>query len=36
MGSAHHLVKVNISAKFEENPSIGKGFKERTQIHVKI
>jgi hypothetical protein len=23
MGSAHPLVEVNISAKFEENPSIG-------------
>jgi len=36
MGSAHPLVGVNISAKFEENPSIGIGFIERTQIHVKI
>jgi len=25
MGSAHPLVEVNISAKFEENPSIGIG-----------
>jgi len=36
VGSAHPLVEVNISAKFEENPSIGKGFKERTKIQVKI
>ena len=31
MGSAHPLVEVNISAKFEENTSIGIGFIERTQ-----
>jgi len=31
MGSAHPLVEVNITAKFEENPSIGIGFIERTQ-----
>jgi len=36
MGSAHPLVEVNISAKFEENPSIGIGFIERTRTHVKI
>jgi len=30
MGSAHPLVEVNISAKFEENPLIGIGFIERT------
>jgi len=36
VGSAHPLVEVNISAKFEENPSIGIGFIQRTQIHVKI
>jgi len=32
MGSAHPLVEVNNSAKFEENPSIGIGFIERTKI----
>jgi len=31
MSSAHPLVEVNISAKFEENPSNGTGFIERTQ-----
>jgi len=31
MGSAHPLVEFNISAKFEENPSIAIGFIERTQ-----
>jgi len=31
IGSAHPLVEVNISAKFEENPSIVIGFIERTQ-----
>ena len=31
MGFAHPLVEVNISAMFEENPSIGIGFIERTQ-----
>jgi len=36
MSSAHSLVEVNISAKFEENPSIGIGFIERTRKHVKI
>jgi len=30
MGSAHPLVKVNVSFKFEGNPSIGIGFIERT------
>jgi len=34
MGSAHPLVDVKISAKFEENPSIGVGYLERTRIHV--
>jgi len=29
--SAHPLIEVNISAKFEENPSIGIGFIERTR-----
>jgi len=31
MGSAHPLDQVNIAAKFEENPSIGIGFIERTR-----
>jgi len=31
MGSAHPLVEVNISAMFEENPSLGIGFIERTR-----
>ena len=31
MGSAHRLVEVNISAKLEENPSIGIEFIERTR-----
>jgi len=31
MGSAHPLVEVNISAKFEENPIIGIGFIEPTR-----
>jgi len=31
MGSAHPLDEVNISAKFEENPSVGIGFIERTR-----
>jgi len=31
MGSAHPHVEVNLSAKFEENPSIGIGLKEQTQ-----
>jgi len=30
-GSAHPLVEVNISAKFEDNPSIGLGFIEQTR-----
>jgi len=32
MGSAHPLVKVNVSFKFEGNPSISKGVIERTRI----
>ena len=32
MCSAHPLVEVNISDKFEENPSIGIGFIERTRL----
>ena len=32
MGSAHPLVEVNVSFKFERNPSISKGFIERTRI----
>ena len=32
MGSAHPLVEVNVSFKFEGNPSIGKGVIERTQF----
>ena len=32
MGSAHPLVKVNVSFKFEGNPSIRKGVIERTRI----
>jgi len=32
MGSPHPLVEVNVSFKFEGNPSIGKGVIERTQI----
>jgi len=31
MGSAHPLDEANIAAKFEENPSIGLGFIERTR-----
>jgi len=31
MDSAHLLDEVNIAAKFEENPSIGIGFIERTR-----
>jgi len=34
MGSAHPLVEVNISAKFEENPSINVGLAERTRHNV--
>jgi len=32
MGSAHLLVEVNVSFKFEGNPSISKGVLERTRI----
>jgi len=32
MGSAHSLVEVNVSFKFEGNPSISKGDIERTRI----
>jgi len=32
MGSAHLLVEVNVSFKFEGNPSISKGVIERTRI----
>jgi len=32
MGSAHPLVEVNVSFKFEGNPSISKGGIERTRI----
>ena len=32
MGSAHPLVEVNVSFKFEGSPSISKGVVERTQI----
>jgi len=32
MGSAHPLVEVNVSFKFEGNPSISKGVKKRTRI----
>ena len=32
MGSAHPLVEVNVSFKFEGNPSISKEVIERTQI----
>jgi len=31
MGSSRPLDEVNIAAKFEENPSIGIGFIERTR-----
>jgi len=31
MGSAHPLLEVNVSAKFEENSSIGIGFIEQTR-----
>ena len=34
MGSAHPLVEVNVSFKFEGNPSISKGVIERTQHNV--
>jgi len=34
MGSAHSLVEVNVSFKFEENPAISKGVVERTQHNV--
>jgi len=36
MGSAHPLVEINVSAKFEENPSISIGLLEPTRIHVNI
>jgi len=32
MDSAHPLVKVNVSFKFEGNPSISKGVIEKTRI----
>jgi len=32
MGSAHPLIEVNLSFKFEGNPSITKGVIERTRI----
>jgi len=32
MGSVHPLVEVNVSFKFERNPSISKGVNERTRI----
>jgi len=32
MGSAHPLVEVNVSFKFEGNPFISKGVMERTRI----
>jgi len=32
MGSAHPLVEVNVSFKFEGNPSISEGVIERTRI----
>ena len=32
MGSTHPLVEVNVSFKFEGNPSISKGVIERTRI----
>ena len=32
MGSVHPLVEVNVSFKFEGNPSISKGVIERTRI----
>jgi len=32
MGSGHPLVEVNLSFKFEGNPSISKGVIEQTQI----
>jgi len=32
MGSAHPLVEVNVSFKFEGNPTISKGVIERTRI----
>ena len=35
MGSAQSLVEVNVSFKFEGNPSIGIGFEERTRHNVK-
>jgi len=35
MGSAHPLVEVNMSFKFEKNPSISKGVIEPTRHNVK-
>jgi len=32
MGSAHPLVEVNVSFKFDGNPSISKGVIERTRV----
>jgi len=34
MGSVYPLVEVNVSFKFEENPSISKGVIERTRHYV--
>jgi len=34
MGAAHPLVEVNVSFKFEGNPSISKGVIERTRHNV--
>jgi len=34
MGCAHLLVEVNVSFKFEGNPSISKGVIERTRQNV--
>jgi len=34
MGSAHRLVEVNVSFKFEGNPSISKGVIEWTRHNV--
>ena len=36
MGSAHPLVEVNVSFKFEENPSISKGVIEHHNIMCNI
>jgi len=35
MGSAHPLVEVNVSFKFEGNPAISKGVIERTRHNVQ-